>query len=234
MEGGLARVGILNTLKKPKHKKKKSKTPSPKRGTNISKAKQVGINALTTHTGAEKPSRKTTPEVAPNPKPRQGEGKPVLVKETQEDRSGKKQQKKQSTEDDPPEDPSSSSDSSGSDTSSSGGSAESDSRRRTKKPKREEYLTKYLQAKQRHFGGGDNTRIREYLAKETEFKGKKLRDLDVGPVIDFVREVLDYKSGMTPFTELVQKLMTLEVKDAVIASIGSTHKWALYDRADNH
>jgi hypothetical protein len=37
---------------------------------------------------------------------------------------------------------------------------------------------------------------------------------------------------MTPFTEPVQKLMTLEVKDAVIASIGSTHKWALYDRAD--
>jgi hypothetical protein len=70
------------------------------------------------------------------------------------------------------------------------------------------------------------------LAKETEFKGKKLRDLDVGPVIDFVREVLDYKSGMTPFTEPVQNLMTLEVKDAIIASIGLTHKWALYDRAD--
>jgi hypothetical protein len=60
MEGGLARVGILNTLKKPNHKKKKSKTPSPKRGTNIPKAKQVGTNTLTTHTGAEKPSIKTT------------------------------------------------------------------------------------------------------------------------------------------------------------------------------
>jgi hypothetical protein len=72
MEGGLARVGILNTLKKPKHKKKESKTPSPKRGTKIPKAKQVGINALTTYTGGEKPSMKTTSKVAPNPKPRQG------------------------------------------------------------------------------------------------------------------------------------------------------------------
>jgi hypothetical protein len=70
------------------------------------------------------------------------------------------------------------------------------------------------------------------LAKDTEFKGKKLRDLDIGLVIDFVREVLDYKSGMTPFTEPVQKPMTLEVKDAIIGSIGSTHKWALYERAD--
>jgi hypothetical protein len=35
---------------------------------------------------------------------------------------------------------------------------------------------------------------------------------------------------MTPFTEPVP--MTLEVKDVIIASIGSTHKWALYDRAD--
>jgi hypothetical protein len=51
-------------------------------------------------------------------------------------------------------------------------------------------------------------------------------------MIDFVREVLDYKSGMTPFTEPVQKFLTLEVKDAIIASIGLTHKWALYDRAD--
>jgi hypothetical protein len=58
----------------------------------------------------------------------------------------------------------------------------------------------------------DHTRIQEYLAKKAEFKGKKLRDLDVGPVIDFVREVLDYKSGMRPFTEPIQKLMTLEEK----------------------
>jgi hypothetical protein len=36
---------------------------------------------------------------------------------------------------------------------------------------------------------------------------------------------------MTTFTKPVQKLMTLEVKDVIIASIGSTHKWALYDRA---
>jgi hypothetical protein len=46
MEGGLAREGILNTLRKSKHKKKKSKAPSPKRGGNTSKAKQVGVNAL--------------------------------------------------------------------------------------------------------------------------------------------------------------------------------------------
>jgi hypothetical protein len=124
--------------------------------------------------------------VAPKSKPRQGEWKPVPVKETQGDRSDKKQQKKQVTGGDPPEGPSLSSNSSGSDTSSSVASAKSESRRRPKKPKREDYLTKYLQAKQRHFGGGENTRIREYLSKETEFKGKKLRDLDVRPVIDFV------------------------------------------------
>jgi hypothetical protein len=43
MEGGLARKGILNTLRKPKHKKKKSKTPSPQRGSNSPKRKQVGV-----------------------------------------------------------------------------------------------------------------------------------------------------------------------------------------------
>jgi hypothetical protein len=43
---------------------------------------------------------------------------------------------------------------------------------------------------------------------------------------------LDYKLGITPSTEPVQKLMTLEVKDVIIARIGSIHMWASYDRAD--
>jgi hypothetical protein len=112
---------------------------------------------------------RTTSEAAPNPKPRQGEKKHVPVKETQGERSQVAIRLRvhphllivrvQTR-------------------------AVLGPRPRARVV--EDYLTKYLQAKQRHFGGGDNTRIREYLAKEAEFKGKKLKDLDVGPVIDFV------------------------------------------------
>jgi hypothetical protein len=138
---------------------------------------------------------RTKTDTVSNKKPRQGEGKPVQVKETRGDKTEMRQPKKGCTGGDPSEDPSSSSDDSSSDTSSSGASAKSESCGRPRKPKREDYLTKYRQAIHRHFGGGDNTRIREYLAKETEFKGKKLRELDVGLVIDFVREELDYNQG---------------------------------------
>jgi hypothetical protein len=53
---------------------------------------------------SHKPSIRTTTEVATNLKPRQGEGKPVPVKETHGDKSDKKQQKKEGTGGDPPED----------------------------------------------------------------------------------------------------------------------------------
>jgi hypothetical protein len=71
MEEGLAREGILNTLRKFKHKKKKSKTPSPKRGSNIPKRKHGGVNAPTTRTGVGKSRMRTATDTAPNPKPRQ-------------------------------------------------------------------------------------------------------------------------------------------------------------------
>jgi hypothetical protein len=151
MEGGLAREVIQNTLRNPKHKKKNFKTQSPKRGSNIPKGKHGGVNAPSARTGAGKPSMRTATDMTHNPKPRQGEGKPVPVKETQGDKTEKKPAKKEGTGGDSPEDPSSSSDDSGSDASGSEASVKSENRGRHTKPKREDYLTNYLQAKQRHF-----------------------------------------------------------------------------------
>jgi hypothetical protein len=92
MEGGMAKEGILNALRKSKHKMKKSKTPSPKRGSNILKGKYGGVDVPTTHIGVGKPKTRTATDTAPNPRPRQAEGKPAAAKKTQGDKPEKKQQ----------------------------------------------------------------------------------------------------------------------------------------------
>jgi hypothetical protein len=96
----------------------------------------------------------------------------VPVKETQGDKPKKKEPKKVGTGGDPPEDPSSSSDDSGSDTSGSKASAKSKGRRTPRKPKREDYLSKYLQAKQHHFGAGNKSVYGNIWLKRLNSKGK--------------------------------------------------------------